>query len=1445
MQGDFENDETAFNLQRDIRITMQHQELVNYLQHTGKDPSRLIFEDELTGLYNRRYLHHFLQSQVKWTELDKNPLTLLMMDLDHFKQINDNYGHQTGDEALIWLAAFLKKTAGKSGLPIRYAGDEFMILLRHMDKHASLKIGEALVKAVHANPFQPQEALEKLNLTISLGVATAPEDARNARTLIQQADTALYSAKRNGRNQVVNAGKVRPADVFAKTAIFQLKEVQIVGRGRQLSLVAEALKKFSMRQSQFLIAEGLSGMGKTDFLETIRRNLARSKTWQTTLSGNPQEMFRPYYLTEKLIVDVLNRRKDKGSPILESMTPIELVYLSRIIPLVGVQSKLLEGKDDRAQREGLFNTLLKFLPKLVDNHPLILFIDDLHFVDEATLMLLRRLMLRGDFPIFVCATAAPTKDTSDIAQAAPLHHYYDAYHQDLGIRRFELTPLTAADINKHVQDLFPNILISKGIDDELARITSGNPLFFTEILRKLVQDQKITLTGKQWVLQPLEEGYLPKSLEEIVSQKIAALDEESKLMLDQVSAMGEDVPLSMLIGSTDQMEAKVLEFLDKAAAEGLLATDFHLNDEVVRFLGKRILDIAYSGIDSERKEQIHAKIGSYQENLYQQQLLPSAATLAYHFKRSADREKASAYEQVFNTSNHRNFNAEEAALYTGEIEGDGLDNGIPIRPEDVALIPKVIRDFMVAVRNIKLYPPGSKSIVGVISQSLDSLEQILIHNECLNLMQIKQGLVVNGQKMDVTDFKLVADSFLQFLARYELKGIALHRGLRSEELEILVENFGRTQEKLFDDRYWERFCRENRLKHIELKQMRYTMAGKPEATAGKRKPTADSPVPLPPGIGQSDLPLIPAILKGLLGTAKIIKLYPLQSKAVSAAIDQLVTGLNTVLQKQNPFSISHASGTLLINNDRVDVSEFKTFADAFTQFMETVGLKSLAFVQGFTRRELEIFIEALKDLTPEGVDAKFWQRFGNEHGLTGIVFDKHVFEIRVAQNTPPAGAGQDMVVDAPTPIPMVMDESAAEPIADENFDAFLTGFQELVTTLFDSGENQKIRHVIQQLFLGLVNREIPVREKVIDTVRNLIETLQPAFQHDLAVYLSGPLQNAFVREEDPQVMVAMAALMNRLFVNLVGFSDYPPAARLITQLQKRLKHLSEQNDPNAQRLSKSLDIRLNPATQNLLVADLTSGDSARQRNAVQLLESLGPTAIPLLINIVKQEDDYRARQAAASILSKQGPQAIGRLKRLLVLEITSEERVRVLNVIDSVTGDVFTELVHALSDENKEVRLAAFQLAERLKDDRTVDMLLDNARSTKSEIAVAAVNTLEKLKPPEAIDTLSDILKSTRQEALRLACCRALGSIAKPECVEPLTMIMGKKSLLLRQPLYSAQVRATAAFALGQIPQAQAVKTLANYVNDPDQRIREVARDVVQKAKSSTRPRRAAASSAK
>ncbi|MBW1935805.1 MAG: GGDEF domain-containing protein [Deltaproteobacteria bacterium] len=128
---------------------MAQKNYLYYLEHIGKDPSRLIFEDELTGLYNRRFLFNYFQHDIKWDSLEANPVSLIMVDLDHFKNINDTYGHDVGDQALVWVANLLREVAGKDNLPIRYAGDEFMILLPRADKEQAMGLGEDLIRKVH------------------------------------------------------------------------------------------------------------------------------------------------------------------------------------------------------------------------------------------------------------------------------------------------------------------------------------------------------------------------------------------------------------------------------------------------------------------------------------------------------------------------------------------------------------------------------------------------------------------------------------------------------------------------------------------------------------------------------------------------------------------------------------------------------------------------------------------------------------------------------------------------------------------------------------------------------------------------------------------------------------------------------------------------------------------------------------------------------------------------------------------------------------------------------------------------------------------------------------------------------------------------------------------------------------------------------------------------
>jgi diguanylate cyclase (GGDEF)-like protein len=371
---------------------MKHQELVNFLEFSGKDPSRLIFEDELTDIYNRRFLFHYFHHKVSWSKLKHDPLALIMMDVDYFKKVNDSYGHQVGDQVLKWIAGLLKEEAGEEGMPIRYAGDEFMMLLVHHNRQAAMETGKRFIDRVRSEIFRPDGFDVDLRITLSIGVASAPEDAQTSKELIQKADVALYYAKKIGRNCLINAGEVDQEAVFAKTAINQLQDIKLVGRSQQLSRVTDALNKFSQHRNQFLIAQGPEGIGKSEFLDTIRRNLARINIWRVKVSGEPQEMFRPYYLMTRVLVDLLQQHPDKGAAVIESLLPMERGYIAQIIPQLGTKSILPKDLNQTTHRQFIFAAVYNFFMKLVGDRPIILFIDDLEDGDEENLFLLCKMM---------------------------------------------------------------------------------------------------------------------------------------------------------------------------------------------------------------------------------------------------------------------------------------------------------------------------------------------------------------------------------------------------------------------------------------------------------------------------------------------------------------------------------------------------------------------------------------------------------------------------------------------------------------------------------------------------------------------------------------------------------------------------------------------------------------------------------------------------------------------------------------------------------------------------------------------------------------------------------------------------------------------------------------------------------------------------------------------
>jgi diguanylate cyclase (GGDEF)-like protein len=170
--------------------------------------SLLATQDELTGLGNHRFLHETFKIEFRKHLDERKPLSCLMMDLDHFKKVNDTWGHPFGDYVLKHFAALVKKSIRSGDLAARYGGEEFLCILPHCDPQEALDVAERIRRETEKYPFTNGEKLMKV--TVSIGTATSlGRSDHSYHHLVGLADQALYEAKHKGRNRVVQAPPVR------------------------------------------------------------------------------------------------------------------------------------------------------------------------------------------------------------------------------------------------------------------------------------------------------------------------------------------------------------------------------------------------------------------------------------------------------------------------------------------------------------------------------------------------------------------------------------------------------------------------------------------------------------------------------------------------------------------------------------------------------------------------------------------------------------------------------------------------------------------------------------------------------------------------------------------------------------------------------------------------------------------------------------------------------------------------------------------------------------------------------------------------------------------------------------------------------------------------------------------------------------------------------------
>ena len=173
------------------------------LNEANKKLEMLAYHDDLTGLANRRYLNKILNEEIRRTRRTRGPLSILIADIDFFKNYNDTYGHPTGDRCLIEIADLFKQNFQRaSDLIARMGGEEFCVVLPMMDARAAQKLAQSFLHLVREHNIQHKSSKIADHVTLSIGVASYSEQNSDLQKLIKAADQALYDAKDKGRNRV-------------------------------------------------------------------------------------------------------------------------------------------------------------------------------------------------------------------------------------------------------------------------------------------------------------------------------------------------------------------------------------------------------------------------------------------------------------------------------------------------------------------------------------------------------------------------------------------------------------------------------------------------------------------------------------------------------------------------------------------------------------------------------------------------------------------------------------------------------------------------------------------------------------------------------------------------------------------------------------------------------------------------------------------------------------------------------------------------------------------------------------------------------------------------------------------------------------------------------------------------------------------------------------------
>ena len=317
----------------------------------------LVNKDGLTGVYNHRYFQDSLKELIINAKKKKSKLAMILTDIDYFKHYNDLYGHQKGDEILRCIGEILRDNSGEKSITARYGGEEFAIILPNTNEEEALEIANKIRMIIEKTKFYGEENQPNGVLTVSMGISTFPDKARNEVELIKSADDALYRAKFFNKNRVETYSSIlddlkndiEEKDIELVTSIKTLisvinaKDRYTYGHSERVVLYSKLLaeKLCLSREDKTNLIQGsfMHDIGKINISkEILLKKMPLTKEEWEILKSHPEEgieIIKPVKSLEK-IIPIIKHHHERfdGTGYPSNLKGEEIPYLSRVLSVV-------------------------------------------------------------------------------------------------------------------------------------------------------------------------------------------------------------------------------------------------------------------------------------------------------------------------------------------------------------------------------------------------------------------------------------------------------------------------------------------------------------------------------------------------------------------------------------------------------------------------------------------------------------------------------------------------------------------------------------------------------------------------------------------------------------------------------------------------------------------------------------------------------------------------------------------------------------------------------------------------------------------------------------------------------------------------------------------------------------------------------------------------------